>query len=115
MNINWKEPSTKRGIVMAVTGGIVLYQVVFGTGSADVDALVAKVEWWIGVGITVAGLMGVVLPDEPKQPPLPPIELQGSATGFQPYRDPDDVRLHVDLPAPPRPETPDQQRSGWGG
>ena len=79
MKINLKEASTKRGLVMTVTGGIVLYQVVFGSGVADVDALVAKVDWWLGVGITLVGLLGVTLPDEPKQPTLPPIELQGQS------------------------------------
>jgi len=111
MKINLREASTKRGLVMTVTGGIVLYQVVFGTGAADIDALVAKVEWWIGVGITVAGLIGVVLPDEPKQPPLPPIELQGSAAGVQPYCDPDDDQLRSQLP--PRRES--KQSDGWNG
>ncbi len=109
MKINLKEASTKRGIVMTITGVTVLYQMVFGSGSVDVDALLAKVEWWLGIGVTVAGLLGVVLPDEPKQPSLPPIELQGSATGFQRYRDPDDDRVQPDV----SPES--QSPTGWNG
>jgi len=104
MQINLQEASTKRGLVMTVTGGIVLYQVVFGSGTPDIDALVAKVEWWLGIGVTVAGLLGVVLPDEPKQPPLPPIELQSTAE-FRRYRDPADDRVQPDVSPESQPPT----------
>jgi len=109
MQINLKEASTKRGLVMTVTGGIVLYQVVFGSGVADVDALVAKVEWWLGIGVTVAGLLGVVLPDEPKQPPLPPIELQGQSDCMPILPHPH--RVQPDVSAQPG----SGQESGWNG
>lgn len=120
MNINLREPSTKRGIVMLVTGGIVLYQVVFGAGAADVDALVARVEWWLGIGITIVGMLGL-LPDRDSEKrtresdqfnqndQLPPIDLVAksevvikkdeqqdvvyvsrSAPSFQKYVDPSD-------------------------
>ncbi len=104
MKINLREASTKRGLVMTITGGIVLYQTVFGSGSANVDALLEKVEWWLGIGITLAGLLGVALPDELKQPALPPIELQGLFE-FQRYRDPDDDGVRVDLPAESKTES----------
>ena len=104
MKINLREASTKRGLVMTITGGIVLYQTVFGSGTPDIDALLSKVEWWIGAGITLAGLLGVTLPDEPKTPALPPIELQGNSHSdiADYYADPD--RLRPDLP--PKSETP---------
>jgi hypothetical protein len=79
MNIKalWREPSTKRGCVMLVTGGMVLYQTVFGGGTADIAGLEMLIERWIGVGMMLAGLLGW-LPDTAKESPredLPPIEL----------------------------------------
>lgn len=108
MKINFREASTKRGIVMILTGGIVLYQVIWGTGAGDIDALWAKVDWWLGTGITLAGVLGL-LPDAP--PTLPPVEFQGRAeTGDALDRDgiavgqsagdrAADQRLRVELPA----------------
>ncbi len=104
MKINLKEASTTRGLVMTITGSIVLYRVVFGSGVPDIDVLLDKVEWWLGVGITLAGLLGVVLPDEPKQPPLPPIELQSVPAT-------DTHQLRHDVSAQPG----SGQESGWNG
>ena len=128
MKINFREASTKRGIVMLVTGSIVLYRVVWGTGAGDVDALWARVEWWLGTGITVVGLLGL-LPDAP--PTLPPVEFQGRAEIGAPL-DRDgvvakqssgdraaDQRLRVELPAGHRagPEWDERREddSRWNG
>ena len=68
MNINFREASTKRGIVMVVTGCITLYNIMFGTGASDIDVLMHRVEWWIGIGITIVGMLGF-LPDQPVRDP----------------------------------------------
>lgn len=105
MNINFKEASTKRGIVMTVTGFIALYQMIFGQGVTDIDALLARVEWWLGMGLTAVGLLGF-LPDEPPRNPLertretdptliPPVDLQGRS---EPESIPPDLRLRIELP-----------------
>jgi len=62
MNINLREPSTKRGIVMIITGCTVLYQTIWGSDQFNIDALFSRVDWWLGVGITVVGMLGL-LPD----------------------------------------------------
>lgn len=83
----WREPSTKRGVVMFITGGAVLYQAVFGSGDVDVAGMESRIERWIGIGMMLAGLLGW-LPDTPKEKanestaadqttPLPPIDLVG--------------------------------------
>jgi len=131
VNIDFREPSTKRGIVMLVTGAVVLYQTLGGTGVGDIDATVARVDWWLGVGLSLAGLLGL-LPDRPAAPPpLPPLELQGRATedaadrrngiaADQPAGDrAADQRLRVDLPAGHR-AGPDwnerrEDDAGWNG
>ncbi len=64
MKINFKEASTKRAIVMTITGLVTLYQIAFGSGSPDIDALLARVEWWMGIGLTIVGMFGF-LPDQP--------------------------------------------------
>ena len=76
MNINFREPSTKRAIVWIVGGVVVLVQIIRGQ-AVDADALLNRIDTWIGVAMTVAGLFGL-LPDAPveKKDALPPIELQ---------------------------------------
>ncbi len=84
MKINFREASTKRAIVMVITGCITLYNIVFGSGASDVDVLVHRVEWWMGIGITIVGMLGF-LPDQPTRDPqertretdLPEISLVG--------------------------------------
>ena len=98
MNINLREPSTKRGIVMLITGATILYQTFWGSGQIDIDSVLARVDWWIGIGLTIVGMLGF-LPDRdpekrtretdhqpprqetplPPVPPLPPIELVGKS------------------------------------
>lgn len=112
MKINFREPSTKRGIVMIITGGIVLYQIFWGSGSVDVDRILARVEWWLGVGLTLVGMLGL-LPDQPPRNPqertratdLPPIDFVGRAAP--------DERLRQSLP-PGRHLDADAD-SGWNG
>ncbi len=62
MNINLREPSTKRGIVMLITGATILYQTFWGSGQIDIDSVLARVDWWIGIGLTIVGMLGF-LPD----------------------------------------------------
>lgn len=83
--IKLQEGSTKRGISAVITGMITLY-LIFKGQPADVDALLStvsgKVEFWIGVGLNIMGLLGIFIPDKPKtiKIELPPLELQGKAT-----------------------------------
>ena len=80
--IKLHEGSTKRGLSAVLTGGITLY-FVFKGQPADVDSILqtvtGKVDFWIGVGLNVIGLLGVFIPDEPKtvRIELPAIELVG--------------------------------------
>ena len=84
MRINFREASTKRAIVMTITGCITLYNITFGSGASDMDALIHRVEFWIGTGLTIAGMFGF-LPDQPARDPqertreadLPEINLVG--------------------------------------
>jgi len=81
MNINLREPSTKRGIVMIITGCTVLYQTIWGSGQVNIDALFSRVDWWLGVGLNIVGMFGL-LPDRDSEKrtratDLPNIELQG--------------------------------------
>lgn len=75
--INLREASTKRGLVWIAGGGWILWKAFQGQ-SIDPDALFDKLDFWLGVIMTVAGGFGL-LPDEPKtvQVQLPSIELQG--------------------------------------
>ncbi len=87
MNINLREPSTKRGIVMLITGATILYQTFWGSGQIDIDSVLARVDWWIGICLTIVGMLGF-LPDRdpekrtretdhkpPRQAtPLPPVQ-----------------------------------------
>jgi hypothetical protein len=68
MKINFREASTKRAIVMTITGCITLYNITLGSGASDMDALIHRVEFWLGTGITIAGMFGF-LPDQPTRDP----------------------------------------------
>lgn len=68
MKINFREASTKRAIVMTITGCITLYNITFGSGASDMDALIHRVEFWLGTGLTIAGMFGF-LPDQPTRDP----------------------------------------------
>jgi hypothetical protein len=86
MKINFREASTKRAIVMTVTGCITLYNIIFGSGASDVDVLVQRVEFWLGTGLTIVGMFGF-LPDQPTRDPqertretdIPSISLVGKS------------------------------------
>jgi hypothetical protein len=79
MKINFQEASTKRAIVMTITGCITLYNITFGSGASDMDALIHRVEFWIGIGITIAGMFGF-LPDQPiRETDIPSISLVGKS------------------------------------
>ena len=73
---NFREASTKRGIVWIVGGVWVLIQAARGY-AVNPDAVFNQVDFWLGVIMTLAGAFGL-LPDEPKTAPveLPPIDLQ---------------------------------------
>ncbi len=111
----WREPSTKRGCVMLVTGAAVLYQTLFGNGVADVAGLETSIERWIGVGMMLAGFLGW-LPDTPKETPrvdLPPIDLVSlPAAGPEPDRVRQPVRAvhNTDEAADLAPDN----HPGWG-
>ncbi len=83
-SIKMNESSTKRGLVAVITGASTLY-LIFKGQPADVDTLTTviagKVDFWMGLGLTAMGLLGVFLPDEPKtvQIQLPPIDLVGES------------------------------------
>jgi hypothetical protein len=68
MKINFREASTKRAIVMTITGLITLYNIIFGSGASDMDVLIHRVEFWLGTGLTIAGMFGF-LPDQPSRNP----------------------------------------------
>lgn len=142
-------PSTKRGFVMFVTGIAVLYNTWFGSANVDVlgieqyvTHIVERVMSWLGVGLTVVGMLGW-LPDDPSPkrgppgfndasppPPPPPIELQGrpeAPAGLVPYRDVDDdygaQRMQYPLPAERQPDAVEpvtkpgapSHPDGWNG
>jgi len=124
MNINLREPSTKRGIVMLITGATVLYQTFWGSGQIDLDTVLARVDWWFGIGLTIVGMLGL-LPDNPPRDPqertretdLPPIELQSRSVPESPV-EPADRRLRLDVPSDHRTQ-PDLDERGsaapWHG
>lgn len=131
----WREPSTKRGVVMFITGGVVLYQTVFGSGDVDVAGMESRIEKWIGIGMMLAGLLGW-LPDSPKEKAneshqsdqssqLPKIEFVGRSESADPeieayknrvafrdtrYRDPDDDSVQSPSMSPIR-----SDEDGWNG
>jgi hypothetical protein len=129
MKINFREPSTKRGIVMLLTGGIVLYQLFTGD-EVRIDDLAAKVEWWIGIGITVAGVLGLLPDTSSSSPALPPIEFVGRAesgtasgssdatAGVDADRTADRTGLDLQLRGPELPterNTESSSNPGWNG
>jgi hypothetical protein len=106
---NLRESSTKRGIVWIIGGGWILIQAWRGQ-SVNPDALFSKLDFWLGIVMTIAGAFGL-LPDEPKNVriELPPIELvaQEGRDFYRPdalveRRNPAVDRLR-DLPARPGP------------
>ena len=144
MNINLREPSTKRGIVMLITGGMVVYQTFWGSGQIDIDSLLARVDWWLGIGLTIVGMLGFLPDRDPekrtretdsqKQEPspdasLPVIELVGKPmasgeiqpTSFYGFDDSDHPRRRVSdqlrdtLPSIPRFKNPASPHSGSVG
>jgi hypothetical protein len=54
MNVNWTEPSTKRGIVWILTSILSIFAPAMGTNPETVWA----------IGGAVAGALGVTLPDK---------------------------------------------------
>ena len=141
--IKLNEGSTKRGISATITGCVVLYMVFKGQ-PADFDTILttvsSKVDFWIGVGLNVIGLLGMFIPDEPKtvKVELPPIELvspQVESTGTAiPNPAGTDHRVASDqllnhaqhkMGLPPRPATelergasrikPSTHDTGWNG
>mgnify|MGYP000999519453 CR=1 FL=1 len=80
LGIAWSEPSTRRGLVLLVGGGAALYNA-FAGGHLDVDSLMRSVDGWLGLAITMAGLLGFFVKDEPSTTHivLPPIELQAQS------------------------------------
>ena len=78
--VKTQEGSTKRGLSATLTGLIVLYMVFKGQ-PVDFDTIMqtvtGKVDFWLGVGLNVIGLLGIFIPDEPKtvKIELPPNEL----------------------------------------
>lgn len=102
MNIpNFREASTKRGIVWIVGGIWIVIQAARGH-SVNPDALFNQIDFWLGVVMTIAGGFGL-LPDEPKsiKSELPPIDLQGrpeygnAGADPQPVRPADELRQSV--------------------
>lgn len=106
---NFREASTKRGIVWIVGGAWILIQAVRGE-SVNADAIFNKLDFWLGVIMTLAGGLGL-FPDEPKpvRVELPPIDLQGrpesgdAAFGVGAVQPADGVRVSVLAQDSPRP------------
>lgn len=109
MKINLREPSTKRGIVMIITGCTVLYQTIWGSGQMNIDALFSRIDWWLGVGLNIVGMFGL-LPDSPPRNPqertratdLPKIELQGHSESVTENRNGDAADQPERVPAADR-------------
>ena len=106
MKINFREASTKRAIVMTITGCITLYNITFGSGASDMDVLIHRVEFWIGMGITIAGMFGF-LPDQPTRDPqertretdLPEISLVGRSESADVPCSPNTISVNGDGPS----------------
>lgn len=90
--VKMNEASTKRGLVAVITGAATLY-LMFKGQPVDVETLttviVRQVDFWIGLGLTAMGLLGVFLPDEPKtvKIELPPVDRIGMADRAPPVAD----------------------------
>lgn len=79
LRVNPGESSTQRGLVLFITGAVVLYHTFFGGDAApDMEAILSRTEFWVGLGMQLSGLLGVFTPDNPKtvEIRLPPVELQ---------------------------------------
>jgi len=61
MTINFREPSTRRGVVWLIGGGYILYKA-FSGEAVDVDHVINRVDFWLGVVMAIAGGLGL-LPD----------------------------------------------------
>lgn len=80
LRFNLREASTKRGIALFIAGSAALYHLFFGAGEPpNLDALLARADFWLSVGAQLSGLIGMFLPDEPKNVHVerPPLALQG--------------------------------------
>lgn len=129
-SVKLQEGSTKRGIAAFITGAVTLYMAFKGQ-PVDFDSILLtvsqSVEFWIGVGLNVTGLLGMFIPDEPKTVhiELPEIEFVGRAAKFDPaladaalQHVAEQQRLRRPVPPPPRPVTgqkPPSSDSGFGG
>ncbi len=98
-SVKLQEGSTKRGIAAFITGAVTVYMVFKGQ-PVDFDSILLtvsqSVEFWIGVGLNITGLLGMFIPDEPKtvRIELPEIEFVGRAAKFDPALA-DAALLHV--------------------
>lgn len=118
MNINLREPSTKRGIVMIITGCTVLYQTIWGSGPVNIEALFSRVDWWLGVGLNAVGILGLLPDRDPEQrtreTDVQPIELQSRSE--LPEFDADRMKLNI---PPDHRTTPELEQRGsdpsWHG
>jgi len=121
IQFNLSEASTKRGLALFIASGIATYQMVFGSGVViDIGALAHRAEFWLAIGGSLSGFIGMFFPDEPKtvRVELPPIALQGRSASPAPVAF---GRVHGperDLPpdrdpAPDRP-VPDVPAVSWG-
>lgn len=82
IQFNLSEASTKRGIALFIASGIAVYQMFFGdVAPVDIEALAHRTEFWLAIGGSLSGLIGMFFADEPKtvRVELPPIALQGRA------------------------------------
>jgi hypothetical protein len=84
IQFNLREASTKRGLAMFVAGSVALYHLLWGTGDGpDLDAVLARADFWLGVGAQLSGLIGMFFADEPNTvrielpPTTPPSPLAG--------------------------------------
>lgn len=80
LQFNLSEASTKRGLAMFVAGSLALYHLFFGQGAApNVDAILERADFWLGVGAQLSGLIGMFVADEPKTVhiELPPVQEMG--------------------------------------
>lgn len=85
LGVAWREASTKRGLVLLIGGAAALYNA-FAGGHFDVNAIMSHADTWLGIAVTVAGLLGFFVKDEPSTTHivLPPIELQAQSDASAP-------------------------------
>jgi|APTNR8051073442_1049403.scaffolds.fasta_scaffold00443_19 hypothetical protein len=112
LQFNLGEASTKRGLAMFIAGSLALYHLVFGQGAApNVDAILERADFWLGVGAQLSGLIGMFVGDEPKTvhielPPAPALGVAAAperAGGLRPNA--------LDVPPGPRPDL--DERAGF--